>query len=156
MAEIDASASIQNPLALDEVPDANRRLRMLSTYLVAFLAGIAMVLSAACLYALVSFSVAERTREWGIRTALGAPPANIVSAVAKRAFLQLGVGVSIGAVLSAAMLSRLADYNTVLRTAHWPVAIGLIALLVILTGMLACVKPTLRAIRIRPMKVLKG
>ncbi len=156
VAGIDASASIQNPMALDEVPDVNRRLMMLSTFLLAFLAGIAMVLSAACLYALVSFTVAERTRECGIRTALGAQPADIVSAIAKRAFLQLSLGVSIGAVLSAAMLSELADYNTILRTADWPVTVGLIALFVILVGMLACVKPTFRALRIRPVEALKG
>jgi ABC-type antimicrobial peptide transport system permease subunit len=117
------------------------------------------VLSAACLYALMSFTVAERTREIGIRTALGAQPANIVSAITKRAFLQLSVGVLIGAVLSAAMLwasdDRYINGGT-LRTANWPFTVGLITLFVMVVGMLACVKPTLRLLRIRPLEALKG
>jgi predicted permease len=157
--EIDASALIQNPAALDEVPNPDRRVIVLSTYLVALLAGIAVVLSAACLYALMSFTVAERTREIGIRTALGAQTANIVSAIAKRAFLQLSAGVLIGAALSAAMLWALDDRvanGGILRTANWPLTVGLITLFVMAVGMLACVRPTLRVIRIRPVEVLKG
>jgi predicted permease len=154
--EIDASALIQNPVALDEVPNPDRRVIVLSTYLVALLAGIAVVLSAACLYALMSFTVAERTREIGIRTALGAQPANIVSAITKRAFLQLSAGVLIGVVLSAVMLWHFDDRVTILRTAHWPVTVGLITLFVMVVGLLACVRPTLRVLRIRPVEVLKA
>ena len=154
--EIDASASLENPVALDEASDLERRLFMWSTYLVALLAGVAIVLSSACLYALVSFTVAERTRECGIRIALGAQSTNIMSAIEKRAFLQLFLGVAIAAVLSALLLSEVTRYNTFLRTSHWPLTVGLSALSVIVVGTLACVKPTLRAIRIRPMEVLKG
>lgn len=104
----------------------------------------------------MSFTVAERTREIGIRTALGGQPAAIVSAIAKRALLQLSVGVSIGAALSARMLAEVAGLNTpFLRTSNWPLALVLIALSVIAIGMLACLKPTLRALRIRPVEALK-
>ena len=153
---IDASALIQSPMALNEVPDSNRRIMIMSTYILALLAGIAVILSAACLYALMAFTVAERTRECGIRTALGAQPTNIVSTVATRAFLQLAAGVSIGAGLSALTLWGFSDYNSVLRTTDWPLKVGVITLFVIVVGMLACVRPTLRAIRIRPMEALKG
>ena len=117
------------------------------------------MLSAACLYALMSFTVAERTREIGIRTALGARPTSIVSEIAKRAFRQLCVGVLAGGGLSAAMLWSFdgRDLNAgILRTANWPLTVGVIALAVMVVGMLACVKPTLRAIRIRPMDALRS
>jgi putative ABC transport system permease protein len=156
---IDPSALIQEPRALDKVPDPERRILVWSTYLIALLAGIAVVLSAACLYALMSFTVAERTREIGIRTALGAGPSSIVSEIAKRAFLQLAVGVLIGGALSAAMLWSFDDRylnGGILRTANWPLTVGAIALSVTAVGMLACVKPTLRAIRIRPMEALRS
>ena len=107
----------------------------------------------------MSFTVAERTREIGILTALGAQPSSIVSEIAKRAFLQLSVGVLIGGGLSAAMLGAFADRDVnagVLRTAHLPLTVGLIVLFVMVVGMLACVKPTLRAIRIRPMEALRS
>ena len=155
--EIDGSALLDNPMALDEVFDDMRRLLRLGTYLVAFLAGIAVVLSASCLYALMSFTVAERTRECGIRTALGGRPANIVSTIAKRAFVQLSIGVSIGAVLSALVLKESAGLNlAVIRTSNWPLTVGLISLFVIAVGMLACVKPTLRLLRIRPVEALRS
>ena len=156
---IDASALIQDAMALDKVPDPERRVLAWSTYLIALLAGIAVVLSAACLYALMSFTVAERTREIGIRTALGAPSSSIVAEIAKRVFRQLATGVLIGGTLSAAMLWAFDDRYLnagILRTAEWPLRVGLIALCVTAVGLLACVKPTLRAIRIRPMDALRG
>ena len=156
---IDAEALIQAPMPLDKVPDPEGRVLVWSTYLIALLAGIAIVLSAACLYALMSFTVAERTREIGIRTALGANPSSIVSEIARRAFIQLSVGVLVGGGLSATMLWAFDDRYLnagVLRTANWPVTVGVIAAAVMVVGMLACVKPTLRAIRIRPMEALRG
>lgn len=157
VAEIDPGAWLENTIALDEVPDVERRVLTLYTSFVMSLAGIAVVLSAVCLYALMSFTVAERTREIGIRTALGGRPAAIVSAIAKRAFLQLSAGVSIGAALSALMLSQLTGSSTtLLGTSNWPLAVGVIALFVIAVGMLACLKPTLRALRIRPVEALKN
>lgn len=149
VAEIDPGVWVENTIALDELPDVERRVLTLYTYFVMSLAGIAVVLSAVCLYALMSFTVAERTREIGIRTALGGKPAAIVSAIAKRAFLQLSAGVSIGATMSALMLSQL------LQKSNWPLAVGMISLFVIAVGMLACLKPTLRALRIRPVEALK-
>jgi predicted permease len=154
--EIDGSALLEDPMALDRASDEIRRFFNLGTYLVAFMAGIAVVLSAACLYALMSFTVAERTRECGIRTALGAQRTKIVSAIGKRAFIQLSVGVTIGAALSALMLSEAAGFNSpLLNTSNWPRTVGMIAAFVVVVGMLACVKPTLRAIRIQPAETLK-
>jgi putative ABC transport system permease protein len=159
VAAIDPTALIQSPSALDKVPNPEQRILVWSTYLIALLAGIAVLLSAACLYALMSFTVAERTREIGIRTALGAQPSRIVSEIARRAFLQLSAGVLAGGGLSAVMLwgfdGRYANAG-ILRTANWPVTVAVIALAVMVVGMLACVKPTLRAIRIRPMEALRS
>jgi hypothetical protein len=156
---IDADALIQDPSALSDVANPERRLIMMGTYLMAFLAAIALVLSAACLYALVSFTVAERRRECAIRAALGAQPVNVVSAIGRRAFLQLAIGATIGAALSALVLGALDGRiaaTPFLHTSSWPTAVGAIALFVIVVGMLACVKPTLTMIRIRPAEVLKS
>lgn len=156
---IDPGALIQNPAALSDVPNVERRIFLWSTYLIALLAGIAVVLSAACLYALMSFTVTERTREIGIRTALGAQPSRIVSEIARRAFRQLAAGVLAGGALSAAMLSVFDDRDLnagVLHTANWPLTVAVIAGAVMVVGLLACVKPTLRAIRIRPMDALRS
>jgi putative ABC transport system permease protein len=66
-----------------------------------------LLLSAAGIYALMSFTVAQRTREIGIRTALGAHPRRIVLSVFGRSLQQLGMGVLAGSVLSSAVFSAL-------------------------------------------------
>lgn len=155
--EIDASAQIQNAGALNNVPDPNRLLSKMGTYLFMLLAGIAIVLSGSCLYALMSFTVTERTRETGIRAALGAPPAKIVFLIGKRACLQLCVGVLIGTAVSAFVTSGFGGQaeNAVLFQRSWPVTVSVVTVFVIGVGMLACAKPTSRALRIRPVEAMR-
>ena len=126
-------------------------------YLVVLIAGIAVVLSGSCLYALISFTVTERTRETGIRTALGAPRANIVLLVGKRAFLQLSARGLIGAALSAVVLSGFGGQmeSVTLLPESWPLTVCIIIVIVLAVGMLACVKPTLRALRIAPVDAMR-
>ena len=132
VSEIEPSALIQNAAALDEVPDPDRRAMTMATYLIVLLAGVAVVLSGSCLYALMSFTVTERTRETGIRTALGAPRANIVLLVGKRAFLRLSAGVLIGATLTALVLSGFGGQmeSAVLLPESWKVTVCIITVLV--------------------------
>jgi predicted permease len=157
VSSIDPGVLLQNPVVLSNVPNPERRVMTLTTLLFALLAGIAVVLAAACLYALMSFTVTERTREYGIRTALGARPARIVSTVGKRAFLQLGSGVLVGAALSALVLAQSSGRNSALiPTANWHLTVGVIALFVVAVGLLACARPTLRLIRIQPLEALKS
>ena len=116
-----------------------------------------LVLAASCLYALVSFTVAERTRETAIRAALGARPASIVRGIARRAFVQLSLGVVIGSAASAFVLSLVASHDGgTFQADDWPLVVGALALLMVVVGMLACVRPTLRVLRIQPQEALKG
>ena len=157
VAGIDAGALTDAPMPLDQVPDPNRQIMELGSWLLLLLAGIAVVLAAACLYALMSFTVAERTRESAIRAALGARPARIVTTIARRAFVQLALGVTIGAALSAGVLSLLGSTEgSALRTTNWPVSVSLLALLMVAVGLLACLRPTLRLVRIQPLEALKS
>ena len=156
-ADVDPSAMIQDPAALDEVFNDKRFIATWFAVLFTLLSAIAVVLFAAGLYALMSFTVAERTREIGIRTALGAQPVDIVSAIAKWTFLQLSAGVVLGVALSAwTMPTIVAEGEEILHTAHWELTVGLIALGVLVVGMLACVPPTRRGLRIRPAEALKA
>ena len=157
VSEIEPGALMGNAAALDEVPDANRRALTMAALLFVLLAGVAVVLSGSCLYALMSFTVTERTRETGIRTALGAPPASIVLLVGKRALVQLTAGVSIGAALSAVVLSGFGGQaeSAFLLPTSWPATVCIVAAFVIAVGMLACARPTLRALRIAPLEAMR-
>ena len=153
--EIDPGAMIQGPQALHRVFNADRYGVAWGTALLMLLSAIAVTLSAAGLYALMSFTVAQRKREIGIRTALGAMPGSIVGTIAKRAFAQLMVGVSIGVVLCAWMFSS-PQWDSTIHTEHWPLLVAAIATAVLAVGMFACISPTRRGLRVRPVEALKG
>lgn len=100
VAGIEPSALVEAGGPLDEVVNCDKFLATSGILFMAVTSAITILLAAAGIYALMSFTVAERTRELGIRTALGAQRPSIVAAIAKRAFAQLAVGVTIGAVLA--------------------------------------------------------
>jgi ABC-type antimicrobial peptide transport system permease subunit len=95
----------------------------------------------------MSFTVAQRTREIGIRTALGANPTRLVRDILSRAFLQLGLGAVMG---GAAVV--MADGRASERL--WFLA-GVIGI-VIGIGLLACVLPVRRALRVQPTDALRA
>lgn len=119
------------------------------------LAGAGFLLSATGLYAMLSFTVSQRTREIGIRTALGAGASDIVSTVARRAALQAGTGLALGIGLGWVLLHT-SEFSGVSTEA------GDIALTLTLTAavaggvcLLACAYPTLRGLRLQPTEALR-
>jgi predicted permease len=150
--EIDPNAMIQYPASLDQAPNEERTGTRWITLLLAFLSTIVLVLSGAGLYALMSFTVSQRTREIGIRTAVGASPVRIVAAIGRRALLQLVGGIAVGVLVGVRLVSMLSDDT---RGANWQLLMAGIAGFVLLIGMLACLSPTLRALRIQPTQALR-
>jgi putative ABC transport system permease protein len=116
---------------------------------VAWLVGfIVLTLSATGIHALVSFTVARRTREIGIRAALGAGSGRIVASVFSRAFLQIGAGIVAGSVV-AALLGGVGSAREILIL----IAAAVIMLVV---GLAACALPLRRALRIEPTEALRA
>ncbi len=126
------------------------------TFLFGVLAAIAMVLSLASLYALMSFTVSERTREIGIRTALGASRGRVLRAIATRAFIQLLAGVVLGTlvVYVGATSAQMASEETV-RNTSWVAVLGGVSAVMMAVGLLSCLAPTLRGLRIQPGEALR-
>ena len=103
------------------------------------------------MYALMSFAVARRTREIGIRAALGAHPRRILLSVFGRALVQLGLGVLAGSLFSAVAFSSLG-----LKVNRGvPLLVG-IAGLMTMVGMLAAVGPARRGLRIQASEALRA
>jgi predicted permease len=116
---------------------------------------IAMLLAAVGIYGLMSYHVTRRAREFGIRAALGARPADLVNTALKRAALLLGCGVVAG-VTSAALIGPL--YSAILYNINPrdPMLLGLAAVLMIAIGLSACAAPARRAVRIDPSVALRS
>ena len=112
-----------------------------------------LLLSAAGIYAFMSFTVNQRRREIGIRSALGAQPRRLLAGIFGRALGQVGIGAAGGVVVA-----LLLDYYLPVRDlGGWkvPGVLPAAAGLMILIGVLAVVGPALRGLRIDPIEELK-
>ncbi|HEX2165685.1 MAG TPA: FtsX-like permease family protein, partial [Longimicrobiales bacterium] len=115
---------------------------------VAFLVGfIVLLLSATGIHSLMSFTVARRTREIGIRAALGAQPGRIVAGVFSRAFLQISAGILAGTALAALLGLQSAQEVMLLLAAD---------AIMLVVGLTACAVPLRRALRIEPTEALRA
>ncbi|MFK2877555.1 ADOP family duplicated permease [Rhodanobacter hydrolyticus] len=131
------------------------RLRMLVlTEVFAVLGVVALLLAGAGLYGVLAFSVAQRTRELGIRRAIGAGHGAIVRTVARQLAWQLGLGLGIGLLLAVPGSGVLADPGLHTR-AHDPAVFAPVLLLVIGVSALAALVPLLRALRVDPAVALR-
>lgn len=110
-----------------------------------------LLLSAAALFALMSVAVARRTREIGIRLAIGASPRALLAALFKRAALQIGAGIVVGNLLVLALMSVIEDeFNSV------PTALPMLAasLIMVIVGLAACFVPARRALAVQPTEAV--
>lgn len=115
---------------------------------------VALLLAAAGLYGVLAFSVAQRTRELGIRRAIGAGHGAIVRTVARQLAWQLGIGLAIGLALAVPWSDMLANPGLGTR-AHDPLVFGPVLLVVVGASLLAALVPLARALRVDPAEALR-
>jgi ABC-type antimicrobial peptide transport system permease subunit len=125
--------------------------------LVAMLFGIfsalALLLAAVGLYSVVSYGVASRTNEFGVRMALGARRADVIRVVLAATAVNVGGGVAAGVVLSL-VLDRI-ETKWVTESSGDPLLLLGVSLLLILAASLACFLPARRAASVDPMVALR-
>ena len=156
----DVAASVDPTLHVDEVrtlAEIYREHRFgdnLGAITIGAVTGSVLLLSAAGLYALMAFTVAQRRREIGIRSALGAQPGQLVAAVFRRAFWQIGAGSAVG-MLAAYLVGR---YVPIEQIGGLPIP-GMLpgaAAFMLLVGVLASLGPARRGLRIDPTEALRS
>jgi ABC-type lipoprotein release transport system permease subunit len=104
----------------------------------------------------MSFTVARRTAEIGIRVALGANPRRIVMATFARALKQVAIGLILGSIPAGLIVANVGPEVSPINGNEITIAVGLgSTLLVALVTALACVLPARRALRIQPTDALK-
>ena len=121
---------------------------------------LAMLLSTTALYALMSMTVAQRKREFGIRLALGGSAGGVMMTVARRALLQIAVGVALGAGFWVAVMSWALGGDPGAEVAKmlapWPYVLAAAAAIVIAIALAASLGPTLRYVRMEPVETLRA
>ena len=146
---------IDDVRSLDRVADENALGERMLLRVFAVVAAIALLLAMAGIYAMVSFTLARRTREIGIRVALGAAPRRIITSTFARAFMQVGLGILISGVPSAALLVVGAEDSGGMSGPGLAVMLA-IGVFVGGVAVLSCLVPLRRALRIEPMQALRA
>ena len=138
---------------LDEVLGETQMSSNLTSYALAIVTLSVLLLSAAGLYALMSFTVTRRRREIGIRTALGARPGRMLASIFARALWQIAAGVVVG-VAAALVLHRRLNIE-VEGGWHIPGILPAAAIFVMAIGLLSAAGPARRAVRVDPTEAMR-
>ncbi|MBL0165170.1 MAG: ABC transporter permease [Xanthomonadales bacterium] len=115
---------------------------------------LALLLAGAGLYGVVAFSVTQRTREIGVRRALGAPSRQMLRSLFGRTVFQLSIGLGIGLALGVPFAQMLSGSLPGMATSNTPIILIVLGVL-ILAALLAVIIPARRALRIDPMVALR-
>ena len=153
--------SVESDLPVTEVRTLEEYLRRFerayprfSTTLFSIFAAVGLLLAATGLYSVVSYTVAQRTHEFGIRMALGAQRGHVLRLVAGSILVLVAIGTAAGLAGSIAV-SRLISRYVEGWNPRDPVAYVAVAAVLLFTGLLACWFPARRATAIDPMAALR-
>jgi putative ABC transport system permease protein len=128
--------------------------RLLTMLISGLFAALALLLATIGLYGVISYSVAQRSHELGIRMALGAGKDDILSLIVAQGFRLAMVGIIVG-MAGAFALTRVLTSLLFGITPNDPLAFGAVAILLVIVALLACYIPARRATKVDPMVALR-
>lgn len=151
---VDPQIPVQTPRSLEAVLETMTAQRRLNTWLFAIFAVVAAMLAAIGIYGVMAYSVTERTREIGVRVALGASGARILRLVLTEGLALAAVGIvaGLGAALLLGRLLATLLYNV---TPTDPATLAVIAAIAVATALAASLIPAVRAVRLPPTVALR-
>ncbi len=151
---MDAELPLADVMTMDEIVSGSVGSRRFQTLLAAAFAGAALLLACLGIYGVISYSVARRTNEMGIRIALGARAAQVSLLVLRQGIRPVAGGLVVGvaAALAAGQWIGSFLFGTEARD---PMAIAVVAVTLLLVSAAACWAPARRASRIDPMTALR-
>jgi ABC-type antimicrobial peptide transport system permease subunit len=120
---------------------------------------VALVLSLAGIYAVLAFAVSRRTREIGLRIALGGSRWRVLAAIFRRPVVQAGIGIAAGIsiITAVALLAKSTEFPGSESGLSGSAILMLLGYAVLMTGvcLLACIVPARRALRVEPTVALR-
>ncbi|MFZ0818621.1 MAG: ABC transporter permease [Candidatus Acidiferrales bacterium] len=154
LSSLDAGIPIGNVFTLDDVVSNSLRDQRSSVFLLGSLGALALVLTAVGIYGVLAYSVAQQTRELGIRIALGASRGDVLSLVLGRGLRLVAIGAGIGLAASFALTRLMSALLFGVKPTDSATFAG-VTLLLLIVAFAACWIPARRATRVDPMVALR-
>jgi predicted permease len=151
---VDSALPITHIQTMDKLRTAATAQEQFNLLLVGLFAALALVLAAVGLYGVTAYAVAQRTRELGIRLALGAQPGDVLRIVLGQGARLVAIGLAIGTLASLA-LTRLMTTLLFGIGSRDPITFGSVGVLLAIVSLLACYIPARRAMRVDPVDALR-
>jgi predicted permease len=142
-------------MTMNELISSSRWWQRLGVTLLSILGGLGLLLTAVGIYGVTAYIVAQRTREIGVRMALGARGRDVMKMVIRQGMWLVLIGVVIGMAASLAVSRLLKSFLFGLSAAD-PMTFGIIPLLLAAVTLLACYVPARRATKVDPMIALRA
>jgi putative ABC transport system permease protein len=159
VATLDAGLPVSSVTTMDEVLSGSLAPRRFDLLLLSLFAGAALALAAVGMYGVLSYWVAQRTREIGVRVALGARPSDIFRLVVFQAMTVVLAALGVGALAALALARVLSGTLSGLLfgvRATDPATFAAVALLLACVALVACFVPARRAVRVEPTTALRS
>jgi predicted permease len=154
---VDPALRVEQMTPMDQVAAPELWFFGLWIRIIVGLTAVALLLSLSGIYAVLSYIVARRTREIGVRVALGASSRGVITSIFRRPLTQVTLGVIAGSVLIAMGAIAVERTQRIGGLTFGGVALlGGYAILMLGVCMLACVVPTIRALRVQPTEALRA
>ncbi|HLJ46996.1 MAG TPA: ABC transporter permease [Bryobacteraceae bacterium] len=152
---VDPNLPVFGVRTFKEVISSSLGQQRFAAQLMTVFAGIAMLLASIGIYGVLAYSVGQRTRELGVRMALGAHGAELIRMVLWQGMRLILIGIVVGAGFALG-LGRLLSGLLYGITAHDPLVFGTVAFLLAIIALLACYIPAWRATRVSPLVALRA
>jgi putative ABC transport system permease protein len=140
--------------SMDQVLSRSLALRSFMMLLLGFFGGLALLLASVGIYGVIAFAVSQRTREIGVRMALGAKPSDVLRMVLREGTTLVGAGVVLG-VAASLTLTRLLEGMVYGVRVRDPLIFAAVNLLLVAVSLVACYVPARRATRVDPLVALR-
>lgn len=154
VAAIDPNQAIWITTSMEQLLDDSLAERQFTMLLVAIFGGLALLIATAGVYGVIAFLVSQRSKEIGIRIALGANRSTIFGTVVRHSLLVGGCGVLLG-VIAALLASRLLTRLVYKVSVTDPVTFFIVSFALLIIGGLAALRPAIRASSTSPSSVLR-
>jgi putative ABC transport system permease protein len=152
--EMDAGLALANVNTMDQLLSNSAAQPRLNTFLLTAFASVALLIAAIGIYGVLAYSVNQRTREIGLRMALGATPRSVLQLIVSQGMKVVLIGVAIG-LIGGLALGRAVSSLVFGVPVRDPVTFSLVAVVLTAVALAACAIPARRAARVDPMVALR-